>query len=53
MFSKCFVVLMNNRIYSEYVPRTKSLIFVDFVYYRIVIVENTHAQYFGNMLFVR
>ena len=41
-----FVVLMNNRISSEYVTRGKVLIFADLMYYRIVIFENTQAQCF-------
>ena len=45
VFIIIFVVLMTNRISSEYVPRMKVLIFADFMYYHIVIVENTQAQY--------
>ena len=41
-----FVVLMKNRISSEYVPRMKVLTFADMMYYHIVIVENTQAQCF-------
>ena len=33
-----FVVLMKNRIFSAYVPRTKVLIFADLVYYLIFIM---------------
>ena len=43
---------MINRISSEYVPRMKVLIFADFMYFPIVIVENTQAQYFDNYLFL-
>ena len=35
-----FVVLMKNRISSEYVPKMKALISANLMYYRIVIVEN-------------
>ena len=42
-----FVVLMENRI-SEYAPGMKVLIFADLIYYHIVIVKNTLAQYFDN-----
>ena len=41
---------MENRISSEYVPRMKVLIFADFMYYCIVIIENTQAQYFDNLI---
>ena len=37
---------MKSRISSEMEPRMKA--FADLIYYRIVIVENTEAQYFGN-----
>ena len=41
---------MKNRISSEYVLRMKVFIFADFMYYRIVIVANTWAQYFDNLI---
>ena len=41
---------MKNRISSEYIPRIKVLIFVDFMYYSIAIIENTQAQYFDNLI---
>ena len=40
-----FVVLMRIRISSENVPRMKVFIFADLMYYSIVIIENTQAQY--------
>ena len=45
-----FVDLMKNRISSECVSRMKVLIFAGLVYYPIVIVENTRAQYFDNLI---
>ena len=41
---------MKNRISWEYVTRMKEHIFADFMYYRIVIVENTQEQYFDNLI---
>ena len=41
---------MKNRISSEYVPRMKVLIFADLMYYCIVIIENTRAQYFDKLV---
>ena len=41
---------MKNKISSEYVPRMKVLIFADFMYDHIVIIENTQAQYFDNLI---
>ena len=41
---------MKNRISSEYAPRMKVLIFANLMYYRIVIVENTQAQCFDNLI---
>ena len=46
IFIIIFVDLMKNRISSEYVPRMKVIIFTDFMYYCIVIIEKTQAQYF-------
>ena len=40
---------MKNRISLEYVARMKVIIFADFMYNRIVIVENTQTQYFDNL----
>ena len=41
---------MKKRIKSEYVPRIKELVFADFMYNSIVVVENTQTQYFDNLL---
>ena len=41
---------MINRISSEYVPMMKVLIFADFMYKCIVIIENTQAEYFDNLI---
>ena len=48
IFIIIFVVLMKIRISSEYISRMKVLIFTDFMYYHIVIVENSKAQYFAS-----
>ena len=45
-----FVVLMKNRISSEYVPRLKVLTFADLMCCRIVVIENTQAQYFDSLI---
>ena len=51
-FDYYFVVLMKTRISSEYVhvPRVKVLIFTNLMYLCIIIVENTQAQYFDNLI---
>ena len=41
---------MINRINAEYVPRMRVLIFADLMYYCTVIIENTQAQYFDNLI---
>ena len=38
------------RISSENVPRMKVLIFADLIYDRIIITENTQAQYFDTLI---
>ena len=50
VFIIIFFVLMKIRIGSEYVPRIKIIIFADFMYYSIVIVADTHAQNFDNLI---